>query len=115
MTMSWKRWQDWTNLVLGAWLFVAPFAVSGYTPNDTAAAWVVGALIVATSIWALGSPKSQVAEWANAIFGSWTFLAPWLLDFSSSTAHAWNAWIVGALVAILSLWVLSDQGRVTAS
>lgn len=110
--MSWKRWQDWTNLILGAWLFIAPFAVSGYTPNDTAAAYVVGALIVMASLAALNHPKSQVAEWANLILGGWTFLAPWLLGFSTSTAHAWNAWTVGAFVAILSLWVLNDQTTV---
>ena len=109
--MSWKRWQDWTNLVLGVWLFFAPFFVSGYNPASTWAAWIVGALIVAASLWALYAPQAQFAEWSNAIVGSWTFLAPWLLGFSSSSAHAWNAWIVGALVALLSLWVISDQAN----
>ncbi|MBV8638506.1 MAG: SPW repeat protein [Candidatus Eremiobacteraeota bacterium] len=109
--MSWKRWQDWSNLVLGAWLFFAPFIVSGYNPSSTLAAWIVGALIVAAALWALSMPQSQVAEWSNAILGSWTFLAPWLLGFSSSGAHAWNAWIVGALVACLSLSVLNSQSQ----
>ena len=66
-------------------------------------------MIVATSLWALSRPKKPVAEWYNVMLGSWTFLAPWLLNFSSSGAHAWNAWIVGGLVTVLSLWTLSGQ------
>jgi hypothetical protein len=107
--MSWKRWQDWTNLALGVWLFFAPFVVSGYNSNSTWAAWIVGALIVAASLWALSMPRAPLAEWSNAILGGWTFLAPWLLGFSSTGGHAWNAWIVGAIVGLLSLWVISDQ------
>ena len=46
------EWEDWVNLVLGAWLVVAPWAL-GFAAL-AAAAWnhvIVGALIAALAAW----------------------------------------------------------------
>jgi len=48
-------------------------------------------------------------EWVNAILGAWLFIAPWVLGFTGTSAAAWSAWIVGALVVIFALWSLSDK------
>src|SRR5262245_26478749 len=37
----------------------------------------------------------------NLIFGAWLFAAPWLYGFASGAA-GWNAWIMGALIALHS-------------
>lgn len=34
------------------------------------------------------------------------FVAPWALGFASAGAAAWNAWIVGAVIALLALGAL---------
>jgi hypothetical protein len=108
--MTWKRWQDWGNVVLGIWLFFGPWG--WMTKFDTASswnAWIVGIAIVVVALWALSLPNSRFAEWFNVILGFWLFLAPWTLHFSWITGPAQNAWIVGALVAILSLWAITAQ------
>lgn len=52
---AWSRWQDWTNLVLGAWLFVALwlFAFAGVAAAAWKA-WIVGLVVALVAIWALG-------------------------------------------------------------
>lgn len=43
-------------------------------------------------------------DWANAILGVWTFLSPWALTFSESTAEAARAaWILGAAIVVLAM------------
>ena len=98
------RWQDWANLLLGAWLFISPWILrsSGIYNRD---AWWVGALIFLVAVWALAMPAAAVAEWSNILLGAGLFIAPWVLGYLTLTA-AWNAWIVGALVFILAIWAL---------
>lgn len=106
---KWHRWHDWTNLVAGAWLFITPW-VFGFTGTAAAAwdAWLLGAAIMIVALWALGAPESRGAEWTNAVFGAWVFLAPWILAFTGAAAAAWNAWIVGVVVVVLALWALAE-------
>lgn len=111
---KWHRWQDWTNLVAGAWLFITPWLFSN--PSSAAwDAWLLGAAIVVIAIWALSVPESKGAEWTNAVFGAWVFLAPWILSFAGSAGAAWNAWIVGAVVAIAALWAVTELGSSTST
>ncbi len=106
------RWQDWLNLLLGAWLFVSPWVLrsSGIYNTD---AWWVGALIFLVAIWALAMPASSIAEWSNALLGAGLFIAPWVLGYLTLPA-AWNAWIVGALVFILAVSALAGTRRAGA-
>lgn len=104
----WSRWQDWANLVLGAWLFISPWALRSNGIYNTDA-WWVGALIVLVAIWALAMPTSSVAEWSNILLGAGLFIAPWVLRYFFS-APTWNAWIVGVLVVIFAAWALSSAG-----
>jgi hypothetical protein len=38
----------------------------------------------------------------NLIFAALLFISPWVIPYSGETAAAWNAWIVGVLVAALA-------------
>ena len=105
-----RKWEDYVNLVLGIWLIVAPFALrfTGTPRND--AIWV-GVIVVLVAIWALAMPSSQIAEWSDLLLGIGLFIAPWVLGFSGIPAAAWNAWIVGALIAIFSGVAIPDTAR----
>jgi hypothetical protein len=52
-------WQEWINLLLGAWIFVAPWALgfAGRLPNASWDHWIVGALIFLISLSNLSSVR----------------------------------------------------------
>jgi len=105
-----QRWQDWVLLLGGIWLFVAPWVLG--TSSDTGSssnAWTLGVLIAVTAWWALTQPAAKSAAWLQALFGAWMIAAPWLIGFTGETAAAWNAWAVGAGVAVLAVWVIAEQ------
>jgi hypothetical protein len=55
-------------------------------------------------------------SWVVLALGVWLFLSPWILGFAAAapgagaevaggfTAAAWNAWILGVVVAAFALW-----------
>jgi len=101
-----KKWQDWTNLVLGLWVLSAPWILQ--QPTEGVAIWnfwIIGAVVTAVAL--LGLFAFQVwEEWVNAGLGVWLLASPWLLGFSSITVATWNAVIFGALIALLACWAL---------
>jgi len=110
-----NRWQDWLNLVLGAWLFISPWvlgfaqtaAAAGATHSLAASnAWIFGVIVMLLSIAALARTQPW-EEWLNLIAGIWLFISPWLLRYSQDYHALWNALIVGALVFILAIWDLN--------
>jgi hypothetical protein len=106
---TWHRWQDWVNVVAGIWLFATPW-LFGYT-SETAiswSAWTVGVLIAAAGLWGLYEPDSRGAEWSLLALGVWTFVTPGVFGLTGIDGIAWNAWIVGAVAAVLSGWVLLE-------
>ena len=55
---AFQPWEEWVNLVLGAWLLVSPW-VLGFS-TATALMWnavLIGALIVVSASWALGKEQ----------------------------------------------------------
>ena len=55
-------------------------------------------------------------EWINLALGAWIFAAPWAFGFAwaSLPAAAWDHWIVGALIFLISAWnvgALQTDGR----
>ncbi len=59
--VSRRRCLEWANLVLGAWLIAAPFALGFYAGME-AAAWsqiVAGVLLAADAIWTLAAQPSS--------------------------------------------------------
>jgi uncharacterized membrane protein len=108
---TWKRWQDWVNVVLGVLLFVTPFVFNGMTVQ--AAEWTAfggGVLLVVVGLWILASPANQIGEWLEGVLGLLVFIAPWLLGFTALNSMAWSAWVVGVLAVLLAGSVLFGSG-----
>jgi len=65
---AWTRWQQWVNLIAGAWIFIliagawifiSPWILgSSQDPASSWGAWVLGALLVVAALWALAVPAS---------------------------------------------------------
>ena len=54
-------------------------------------------------------------DWAMLVLAVWLFLSPWIFGFAAAapggeavaagfTTAAWNAWILGVVIAVLALW-----------
>jgi hypothetical protein len=110
---SLKRWQDWGNLLIGAWLFVSPW-VMAYPSNTLNATWnayVLGAAIVIFAACAVYMPRVW-EEGLNTVLGIWMIISPWVLEFSSSRVVTINAIIVGLLVTTFAVWAMTRDQRV---
>jgi hypothetical protein len=113
---AWRRFEDWANLILGAYLFFVPFFVVA----NAASAWnayVVGALIFCVALYALARPESKGVEWINVVLGAWLIVAPFVLSSAALAATiAINAYVVGALVIIfagIALYRIGGSGTAT--
>jgi hypothetical protein len=102
-----QRWQDWVNLILGAWLFLSPWFGLASTSTSAWNAWVFGAVIAAFSVWALALPQ-RWEEWINLIVGVWVLIAPFVLAFTDQTGATWNHIIVGIIVGIDAIWAMAQ-------
>jgi len=98
---AWKRWQDWSVVVLGAIMFVTPF-VFGQTSQTvaTGAAYVLGVLLVLAGIGNAATSKAGGLEIVPAILAVILFVSPWIFGFTAVTALAWSAWIVAVLIVL---------------
>jgi hypothetical protein len=113
---AWKRWQDWSVVVLGAVMFVTPF-VFGETSQTVAAsaAYVLGVLLALGGVGNAAMAKAGGFEIVPAILAVILFVSPWILGFTVVTPLAWSAWIAAILVvlAIGSLYPITSR-RATA-
>jgi uncharacterized integral membrane protein len=55
-----------------------------------------------------------VLYWGELVAGIVLFVSPWYTVTWSNPASSWNAWIVGALIAIVALWALSNRRSANA-
>lgn len=63
-----RAWKEWVNVILGAWLFISPWAL-GFVGTSMAAAWsawVLGAIVFILALWELGSDRSIGGWWSHA-------------------------------------------------
>ncbi len=100
-----KRFIDWVNLLLGIWLIVSPWALGTFMTSTTATTVliVMGVALVAFSLWALVRVEDRAAEWWNLITGAVLFVLPWVFRYTATRRDAWDSWIVGFVVVILTL------------
>jgi hypothetical protein len=47
-------------------------------------------------------------DMANLVLAVCLFVSPWVIGFATETAPAWNAWVVGAALAVLAAATLSE-------
>ena len=125
-----RRWQDWANLVLAVWLFISPWVLN-FTAGGTAVgtgipaavgafsvaawdAWIFGVVTAVVVLWAMIQFASW-QEWIGLLIGIWLFAAPWVLGFAGVRNAAWDHWVVGVLIFVISLSALSYARALTAS
>jgi hypothetical protein len=102
-----NRWQDWTNGILGLWMFLSPwilgFSVSGGIAARTA--WLLGAAIIVFAGIAIYLPKVW-EEALNIVLGLCLLASPWALSYTEQSRPTTNAVIVGLLVTIFAVWAM---------
>lgn len=118
------RWQDGANMVLAIWLFISPwvlqFAYTGAAGGSAGIAawnaWVLGVIVFLVSLSAMGQRFVRGQEWANLVLGIWIFVAPWVLAFAADNSNpAWDHWIVGALIVLVSAGGIANTRALPAS
>ena len=99
---------NWLTLILGVWLFISPWVLRSSSVGTFGGdAWIVGILVVLLSLGALFQ-VTEWEDWCNLILGAWLFISPWVLGFAgTSLSAAGDCWIVGILVAAISIWGIS--------
>lgn len=103
-----SAWQEWTTLVLGGLLFVAPWVLGFAEPSPAAwNAWIGGFVVAVLSVLALANFQ-EWEEWLNAAVGVWLVLAPWILGFTALTAALWSTVVLGALICLVAGWKAYD-------
>jgi hypothetical protein len=108
-----KRWQDWANLLLGAWMIVSPWALGFADTSNVAAvsAWALGAGIVVFAAMAASMRKAW-EEGINMLLGVGLLASPWALNFATQSTATSNAVVVGLLVAGLALWAMMSDATI---
>lgn len=105
------RWREWARLMLGVWLFIAPFMMSHGSFSNAAArnSFVVGGAVAVTAGWVLPYHE-RWEEWANLVLGIWLAGAPFALDFyRAQETAAWNQIVVGVLIGGAALWSMVEN------
>ena len=121
------RWWDPANLVLAIWFFISPWvlqfganaAVAPPTQGAHAVAevsaaawnaWVLSVIVFLVALSAMGR-LARGQETINLLLGVWIFIAPWALGFAYGpyAAAAWDHWIIGALIFLVSAAALASQ------
>jgi hypothetical protein len=112
------RWQDPANLIIAIWFFISPWVLQfGYTALATGTptvaawnAWVLSVIVFLVALAAMGHRHVRGQEWFNLWLGVWIFIAPWVLGFAARASDAaWDHWIVGALVFLVSASALTNS------
>jgi len=112
--MKKQRWQDWTNVLLGAYLVIAPLIGVGLI-GDVAAinSYVTGTAVVIFALAALARPQMW-EEYTNLVLGFWLIVAPFALGFTDLVAPMYNQIIVGLLIGGIALAVTQEKSTPTA-
>jgi hypothetical protein len=97
------RLQDIGKLVIGIAVIVIPwYDGDAVSLSSTVNAWIVGFLMLTTTLWAMSRPSSLRAELCGAALGLWLICAP--LWANGIPSHHPVSVVLGTLVLIFSLW-----------
>lgn len=101
--MKGQRWQDWTNVLLGVFLVLAP-AIGIGVFYDVAAinSYVTGAAVALFAFAAI-SHADLWKEYTNLVLGLWLIVAPFVLNFTNLVGPTYNQIIVGLLISGIAL------------
>jgi hypothetical protein len=102
MKASGTRWRERATVLLGAYLFWAPWIFGTFEDMVSSAnAWISGACLVVAALRATIISEPLTTELTKIALGAWLLASLFVLGFAGSGA-AWNAWIVGALIVALA-------------
>ena len=115
-----QRWQDLFSLVItlviGAWMFIAPF-VYGFTHTHISAAWnsyASGIVVMVLSVYGLATKKIW-EDWLNLVIGVWLFFSPFALGAYDDYTIRLYSMNTGAILFFFSLWsAIVSQHNVSA-
>jgi hypothetical protein len=102
-----KRWQDGAILAMGAWLIASPLVLGFWNEIGVRSLdfYCVGAGIALLALYELRH-RSMWGEWLSFVVGLWMVGSPWLLHFSFDRRAAADSVVAGALIGVLSVWVI---------
>jgi hypothetical protein len=99
------------NLVLGAWLVVAPWILGyggrGAAVNDVVLGVAVGAAAIILLVTGL-----RGWAWVTLVLGAWLVAAPWILGYGGIAAAATNDVILGLAIGVVSVIQLTTAREV---
>ena len=93
---------SWINFILGLWLIVAGFVLSGTAKAAMAEEIALGIIIASLAAISAVRPSSLVS-WLVALAGLWTLTAPAVINYAGLTASLGNDVVVGLVVLVLGL------------
>lgn len=100
----------WSNLVLGLWLMVSPFALVFMNRHVFDVLWedlLLGFGIATFSLCrVLSRRKGEIAvvDWLVTALGLLTLVNPFLYSYSHAPLAKWNNLVIGAIVFILAVY-----------
>ncbi len=114
-----KSWQDWSNYVLGLWVFGSPWfiehAMIGTEPGAGTRgmlnSWVIGLAVVALTTLAINGIMKAWSQLGVFALGAWLLLSPWIIGFTATAPLMWNAVICGGLIFVFAGWRLVADRR----
>jgi len=95
-------WQGWINGILGVWLIVAAFVITGSHTGNQINGVIAGIVFLVLGLWAAIRRKIW-NDWLVAIVGIWMFVAGFWFPFSY-WGNLVNDLLAGVVVAIVSFW-----------
>ena len=109
----------WTNMILGIWLMISPFALLTLYRGVFRATWedfLFGFLIASFSFCRLVSHSSEeimLSDWVITTTGVVTLINPLLYNYYGITLATWNNLLIGGIVLLIAMvqdWKDSDTG-----
>ena len=102
------RWQDYLDVLLGAWIAASPWVLD-FSGEYPVAAW--NAVIIGGAIVVLAAVDleflSKIEEWAMVALGAWSIASPWVLGFTPHRVAAATMLAAGIAVIALTMWELA--------
>jgi SPW repeat len=107
--MSKWRWQDYANVLIGAWVVTSPW-VFGFADTHPVARW--NAVILGAAIAVIATVDmeflSTVGEWLLVALGAWAIASPWVFGFAGPRGATVSMVAAGTAVVLLTLWEIAS-------
>lgn len=101
--MQTRRFTDWFNFVLGAWVVASPWTLSDSSALSNWIMLILGTDIMIVAIWAISEPHTLTPRWWVVGLGSVLSILPLFCHFDMDVELIEDNLIVGLTVVILTL------------